>query len=57
MDPASEAPAGVTWTNADEIVIETTADDAGVQVELNPDGSAGQITQTADDFLVPCPYS
>lgn len=56
-DPDSATPTGVTWTNADEIVIETTAGDAGVQIKLNPDGSASQVAQTADDFLIPCPYS
>jgi len=55
-DPASETPTDVSWTEADEIAISTTGD-APVRVKLNPDGSAGQITQAADDFLVPCPYS
>jgi len=36
----------VTWADASEFVIETT-DGAGVKVELNPDGSIGQITQAA----------
>ena len=56
-DPDSEIPVGVRWTDANEIVIKTTAASAGVVITLKPDGSAGQITQTADDFLVPCPYS
>ncbi len=56
-DPDSGTPTSVTWTDAGEFVIKTTADDAGVRVLLNPDGSASQVTQGGHDFLTPCPWS
>lgn len=56
-DPESTTPTGVLWTNSNEFVIETTDDDLDVRVRINPDGAAAQVTQTAEDFLVPCPFS
>ena len=54
-DPSSGTPTGVTWSDADTVVIETTTTD--VRVGLNSDLSVGSVQQESDDFLAPCPYS
>jgi hypothetical protein len=55
-DHETAQPTSVTWVDASEFVIETT-DGAGVRVEINPDGSIGQITQAGHNLQVPCPWT
>jgi hypothetical protein len=56
-DPASGSPTGVSWTSANEFVIATDAQDSGVRVALNPDGSVREVKQDGNDLLMPCPAS
>lgn len=56
-DPDAGTPTAVSWLEANVILIETTAGEPGVRIELNSDGSVGRIEQNATDLLAPCPYS
>lgn len=56
-DPDGGTPTAVSWPEANVVLIETTAGEPGVRIELNSDGSVGLIEQDATDLLAPCPYS